>query len=237
MTRIAILSDTHGNLTAFETALADIDARGIERIIHLGDHAGKGPRGAACCALARQRCEETLQGNWDVFLPDTDVDSDPVRWWKNELTPGDNQWLRQLRFSVDLTLGGQTIRCFHASSDDVFHRIWPTMPDEEWDAQFQNTPATGDGSQPDLVIYADIHHAYEQTRSNRTILNCGSVGNPLDEPTACYIVLSDDDGPLRWEFVRVAYDIEAELAVAVALRMPALEAWQVELRTAKYARG
>jgi len=36
--------------------------------------------------------------------------------------------------------------------------------------------------------------------------------------------------------VRVPYDIEAELAVAREMGMPAYESWESELRTAKYAR-
>ena len=38
--RIAVLSDVHGNLTAFDAVLADIDARGIATILNLGDVAG-----------------------------------------------------------------------------------------------------------------------------------------------------------------------------------------------------
>ena len=43
--RIALISDVHGNLGALEAVLADIDARGIDRIFNLGDYVGKGPRG------------------------------------------------------------------------------------------------------------------------------------------------------------------------------------------------
>lgn len=236
MTRIAIISDTHGNLTAFETVLADIDARGIDRILHLGDYAGKGPRGSACCALARERCAVTLRGNWDVLLTTSELHSEAAEWWRDELTPVDRAWLPNLPFSVDLEVAGTPVRCFHASSESEFHRIWPTMSDREWDAQFSNTPATGQGPVPTVVIYADIHHAYAQTRRERTILNTGSVGNPMDEPTASYIVLSDDAGALTWDIVRLPYDIEGELLVAEALHMPDVAMWQQELRTAVYAR-
>ncbi|WP_405730094.1 metallophosphoesterase family protein [Streptomyces sp. NBC_01537] len=43
--RITLISDVHGNLTALEAVLDDIDARGINRIFNLGDYVGKGPRG------------------------------------------------------------------------------------------------------------------------------------------------------------------------------------------------
>ena len=51
--RIAVLSDVHGNLTAFEAVLRDVDARGITTVLNLGDVVGKGPRGSAAVALSR----------------------------------------------------------------------------------------------------------------------------------------------------------------------------------------
>ena len=72
--RIALISDVHGNLTALEAVLADIDARGITRIFNLGDYVGKGPRGREVVDLCRERCEVNILGNWDDFLPDPDRD-------------------------------------------------------------------------------------------------------------------------------------------------------------------
>lgn len=236
---IAVLSDTHGNLTAFEAVLADIDARGVGRILHLGDVAGKGPRGSACCSLARERCESTLIGNWEVSLlgADTAAPSSASRWWRDELSPEDLEWLASMPFSIDLELAATSVRLFHASSDDVYHRIQRTISGKEWDDQFRNTDATGfDYPEPKVVVYGDTHFAWSHTVGERTLLNCGAVGNPLDEPTASYIVLDDSSGELHWEFVRVPYDIEAEISVARELNMPQYDAWAHELRTGEYAR-
>ena len=38
MTKIAIISDIHGNITALETVLKDIEARNINKIYCLGDY-------------------------------------------------------------------------------------------------------------------------------------------------------------------------------------------------------
>jgi protein phosphatase len=235
--RVAVLSDTHGNLTAFTAVLADIERHHVDQVIHLGDVAGKGPRGSACCALARERCQTVIRGNWDVFILKDPIRQSPaLRWWHAELTPHDRSWLANLPFSLDLVIGGTRIRCFHASSDDVFHRIYPSMDDDTFAAQFINTPATGDGPLPTVAIYGDIHHAYSRIEGEYVVLNVGSVGNPLDEPVPSYVLLDDDIGELRWRTYRVPYDIEAELAVASALDMPEYDAWAQELRTAIYAR-
>jgi hypothetical protein len=41
-------------------------------------------------------------------------------------------------------------------------------------------------------------------------------------------------GPFSIQFVRVPYDVEAELSVAEALGMPELDAYQLELRHGIY---
>ena len=41
--RTALISDIHSNLSALETVLADIDSRGVDRILSLGDIVGYGP--------------------------------------------------------------------------------------------------------------------------------------------------------------------------------------------------
>lgn len=237
--RVAALSDTHGNLTAFEAVLADIGARGVERMYHLGDVAGKGPRGDACCNLTRRYCAATTLGNWDTFLLSKDSTgfSESARWWRDEIDADNREWLATLPFAVDLEMNEARVRLYHASADDVFHRIYPTVHGDEWNELFQNTEATGDAvPEPDIVIYGDIHHAWSRTIDDHTLLNCGSVGNPLDETTASYLILDDASGEVQWELIRVAYDIEAELAVARELEMPTYDAWAHELRTGEYAR-
>lgn len=234
--RVAVLSDTHGNLTAFEAVLADIDQRAVDRIYHLGDVAGKGPRGSACCDLARVRCEQTVQGNWDVALLAAPPSSG-FRWWRDEISSENLEWLATLPFHIDFELAGRPVRCFHASADDVFHRIYRNVEGKEWDELFLNNETTGYASpEPELVVYGDIHHAWSRTMDGRTLLNCGAVGNPLDEATASYVLLDDATGNLNWELIRIPYDIEAELAVAREVRMPQYRSWEHELRTAEYAR-
>lgn len=232
---IAVVSDTHGNLTAFAAVLADIEHRGVDQIFHLGDVIGKGPRGDACCDLTRKCCEQTVQGNWEGFLFDERMNH--ATWWRDEVSAGNREWLTSLPFCINLELAGTRIRMFHASSDSIFHRITRNLGHAEFSQQFENTDATGfDLEEPQIVVYGDIHFAWEKTIAPHTLINCGSVGNPLDEPTASYLILDGGAGHPVWELVRVPYDIEAELAVARELGMPHYDPWEHELRTAEYAR-
>jgi protein phosphatase len=98
---------------------------------------------------------------------------------------------------------------------------------------FANTDATGDGPAPDIVVYGDIHAAYIERKGKRVLANAGSVGNPLDEPSAAYLILTAREG-VHPEIVRVPYDIEREIALAARLGMPDFDAYAIELRTALY---
>lgn len=61
----AVISDVHGNAEALRTVLADIDRRGIKRIICLGDTVGYGPDPLECVDLVREKCAWSLMGNHD----------------------------------------------------------------------------------------------------------------------------------------------------------------------------
>ena len=243
--RIAVLSDVHGNITAFDAVLADIDARGISTVLNLGDVAGKGPRGSAAEALSRLRCAVTVRGNWDDFLPRPDRERDaPMAWWHAELSEEDKAWLLALPLAHDLVLSGRTVRLFHASATSVHTRVHADHSREEFAGMFATTELTGDGPTPTVVGYGDIHDAYVKTYRGRTLFNVGSVGNPLDETTASYVILEGVPGgtaadAFGLQIVRVPYDVEAEIAVATALGMPALAEYASELRTGVYrgARG
>ncbi|TDE95967.1 metallophosphoesterase [Occultella glacieicola] len=239
--RLAIISDIHGNVTALTAVLADIDARGIATIVNLGDVAGKGPRGSEAVRMSRERCAVTVRGNWDDFLPRED---EPERgeagwWWHHELTAEDRRWLRGLPLAHDLVLSGRRIRLFHASAQSVYTRVHFQHTTAQFEGMFVSTDLTGPGPEPTVVGYGDIHDAYLETSEGRTLFNAGSVGNPLDEPTACYVILEGvPDGvpsdPFGVQFVRIGYDVEAEIEVARRLGMPELDAYAIELRTAVY---
>lgn len=238
--RIAVISDVHGNLTALEAVLADIRARGIERILNLGDYVGKGPRGQAVIDRCREVCEVNVRGNWDDFLPTVPDGSAPeMVWWRDELRPDQRSWLLDLPLSHDLLVSGRRIRLFHASARSVHTRVHFHHTPEEFADMFAATELTGPGPEPTIVGYGDIHNAYVEVYRGRTLFNVGSVGNPLDEPVPSYAIVEGlpdepDPAPFGLQLVRVPYDVEAEIAVAAELGMPQLEPYAVELRSAVY---
>ena len=64
----AFISDIHSNFEALQTVLADIEQRGIEHVVCLGDIIGYGPNPRECIDLVIERCQWSLMGNHDFAV-------------------------------------------------------------------------------------------------------------------------------------------------------------------------
>lgn len=239
MERVALLSDIHGNMPALEATLADVASRGISRIFCLGDLVGKGPHSERAVDICRDRCERIIRGNWDDGLAMKITDNPTLRWHQERLGPERLAFLRSLPNTIDFLLSGQRVRLLHASPPGVYHRVHQTDPIEKLESMFDCTDFTGHGFDPDVVGYGDIHSAYLRTLHLKVLFNVGSVGNPLDQPLACYAILEGSDGdimasPLAISLVRVPYNIERAIRDAADEDMPDLEPYASELRTSRY---
>lgn len=238
MEKIAIISDIHGNVTALEAVLADIQQRKISRIFCLGDLAGKGPNSDLAVDLIRQHCEKVVRGNWDEYIA-YESEFEAIQWHQALLGTERIAYLLKLPFSIEFWMSGKYIRLFHASPRSVNERIQP------WDdlalrvSLFEPSELCGEQLPADVAGYGDIHGVYLQHLEGKTLFNTGSVGNPLDITQASYTVLEGDYGsrdqaPLNLQFVRVPYDIERAVQQAIDSQMPQLEPYIRELRTAEY---
>lgn len=226
----AIISDIHGNVDALRVVLDDIDDRGIERIICLGDIIGYGPDPLACLDLVMERCAFAMMGNHDfavLFEPTSfNTTAEQACFWTRrqfELEPDAQQ--RQKRWEY---LGNLSIRRFgddgelyvHASPrrpineyifpDDVvtaplkmqqiFERI-------EHVAFCGHTHVVGVFTdEPDFYPPADLGGTYRFRDGEKCIINPGSVGQPRDrDPRASYAIVDGE----QVSFVRLDYDIDA----------------------------
>jgi predicted phosphodiesterase len=96
--RIAIVSDIHANLAAFESVLAHAKAIGYDSMVCLGDVVGYGPDPVECIDLVRQHCDWTLLGNHDFAAVYEPTNFNPgaakaVFWTRAQTLEG--EWLRR----------------------------------------------------------------------------------------------------------------------------------------------
>lgn len=136
----AVISDIHGNASALKTVLADIQSRGIEQIICLGDIVGYGPDPLECVDLVRQRCVWSLMGNHDygVLYEPTNFNpgAESAAFWTRDqfdkepdpaLRAERYEFLNRLRVRIVEEIGPSGVQ-FKKSADNGTHNGAATIP-------------------------------------------------------------------------------------------------------------
>jgi putative phosphoesterase len=222
--RLAIVSDIHGNLTALEAVVEDVERRGVERVVHAGDLALSGAQPAQVIDRVRELGWPGVVGNTDELLwrPEEHVAQlrrapklrELLRVIFEQHAPATREllgeeriaWLRALPSEWredDLTL-------VHASPGDLWRA---PMPDAD-DSQLRSTYGACGTS---LVGYGHIHRPFVRRVGDLTVANSGSVGSPFDgDPRASYLLV-DPAGP---DVVRVEYDVEREVSLLLRSGYP-----------------
>lgn len=233
MSKIAVISDIHGNIPALDAVLKDIMSRDIEKIFCLGDLAGKGPGSAEAVDLTRKHCHAVVKGNWDYFL--TEKSAEILLWHQDRLGEERLNYMKGLPIYIEFYMSGKLIRLCHASPHDLFFRVYLHSRNEDKIKLFMPT-ATLD-EEADVIGYGDMHVANIDSFDGKIIFNTGSVGNPFDMPQASYAVIEGDFGskepsPFAVSLIRVPYDIEKAAGDALESDMPEKHEYINEIRTA-----
>lgn len=233
--KLAVIADLHANLEATLAVHADIKERGITEIWVLGDLVGKGPRPREVVQWVQAHAARVVQGNWDARVAGATHRPQDL-WPRTRLSHAELEYLAGLPFGIEEQFGGAWWRFVHASARGIFHRLYPHSSLNEQLESYAPQPALGLHEYADALVYADIHQATLLDVEGRPLLNCGSVGNPLDSTLPSYLILDfAERGPAySVQFVRVTYNREAEIAAAEASDMPFIREYVAELQTGAY---
>lgn len=208
--RLAVLSDVHANFEALTTALDEIDRRGADAIVNLGDVVGYGPDPVPCLDLVRERCAVSILGNHDEAVAfDRNVQYLPKDAQKvnkahqNALDDDRLEWLRSLPLRVE----GFGVTLAHASPLEPaawsrlssFHELQAQFPAFETDVCF-----VGHSHRPAVV--ADKVGVLRVRKGHRYLIDVGSVGQPRDRDPRLSFGLFDTES-FEYELVRLHYDV------------------------------
>jgi putative phosphoesterase len=234
--RIAVISDIHGNLTAFEAVVADLRIVSPDLIVHGGDLLGSGARQADVIDRLRDLEWPGVYGNTDEMLwaPDrleSYLESSgrqhmrrivlpQIRATLAAIGPARLEWLRAL----PLQWVGHGLAVVHAAPDDVWRCPGPDASDDRLAALYGSLGCS-------RVVHGHIHRSYVRQLDAFTVANAGSVSLPYDgDPRAAYAVVDDDAITIR----RVEYDIEREVRALFEARHPDAPWIAAMLRTGAY---
>lgn len=238
--RIALISDIHGNLVSLQTALADIEQRGVDEIICLGDVATLGAQPnevIACLQALGCRC---VMGNHDSFLIDRDdilhyTDDAAVvgmvDWCKTKLSSAELDFLRTFVPMFEVPLGGDdTMLCFHGSPRSNTELILATTPEDKLVEALAGCKAT-------VMVGGHSHIQMLRRLGDALVVNAGSVGAPFRTmppagrlrilPWIEYAIVDWRAGILNVEMQRVPVDMKAMHGAILASDMPNAADWLV----------
>jgi diadenosine tetraphosphatase ApaH/serine/threonine PP2A family protein phosphatase len=219
--RIALLSDVHGNLPAFEAVLADVDTVSADEVWCLGDLVGYGAEPDGCVSLARDRCDLSLAGNHDLVvtgdIPIGDFSSSAAaaaRWTQEAIGEDTLHYLKELSPSDP----DREPALYHASPRDP---VWEYVlsgwqADECLDEMDARVGAIGhshvalwfrrddSGKVSGATAGADLE---QDLSEGRWLVNPGGVGQPRDgDPRAAWLLLDTGTWTATWR--RVEYPID-----------------------------
>ena len=236
MTKIAVLSDIHGNTRALEAVLEDAQTAGVDEYWLLGDILMPGTgRKQMLQRLEALPITVRILGNWEESL------------WRachrklDESRPSHRYLLRQCQYIMEEisrdeieALQDYPLRV-HRQFGELKVGISHHLPDKNWGRELIHLGKQEDfdrlvtNPDCDIAIYGHIHQQLLRYGSGgQLILNPGSIGQPFflsenlcKDLRAQYMIVEIDEKGLKdVDFRRVDYDIEAELQLAKDLNLP-----------------
>jgi diadenosine tetraphosphatase ApaH/serine/threonine PP2A family protein phosphatase len=232
--RIAVLSDIHGNMDAFEKVLEDLDRFGTDEVYCLGDSIGYGPEPERVIQTLRRRGIPSVMGNHELAAADPGFLS-----WFN---PAARQSLIRTfaLLSIESLSFVQALpRHISAHSCRFVHGFPPDSPTlylfqvenrrqrQILDALPEQIFFIGHTHLLDILAYdgSDMTRVDFQIGSNalqphlKYLVNIGAVGQPRDgDPRAKYVIW--DSVARRLDIRCVPYDAQAAAAKIRAAGLP-----------------
>jgi putative phosphoesterase len=227
MTRIAVLSDVHGNATALAAVRKAIAAAKPDAILIAGDHVLNGPEPAATVDGIRELEADgalVVQGNTDIAVADFDWaaafpwlegPTDSIRYaaeWAHEAL-GDERldWLRRLPAERRLRIEDTLVLVTHASPGSQTAGFDQALDPSVTIERLSGTDAR-------LVCCGHTHLPEVRDFGWKQIINDGSAGYVFDgDPTASWALVELDGEQVAATIQRTEYDV-LEVSNALSAR-------------------
>jgi predicted phosphodiesterase len=212
LTRVAVISDVHGNATALRAALAELEGDEPDLIVVGGDLTW-GPLPEETFELARSLNARFVRGNADRAVLENVSETDREQWMQahhsaemRELLGG---FQEQLVVEID---GLGPVRFCHGSPRSDEECVTPETPEAR-------VREFSDGVNERVIVTAHVHIQFDREVAGIRSVNAGSVGLPYEgRPGAYWAIL----GP-EVEMRRTEYDLDETIELYRASGQPDVE--------------
>jgi putative phosphoesterase len=231
--RTAILSDIHGNLTAFEAVLAHMKRTSPDLVLHGGDLADSGSSPIEIVDRIRHFGWQGVMGNTDEML----VRPGSLEDFASQSSAPPALWaaIREIALATRSALGEERLAWLRGQplvrTQDAFALVhatpescWRAPADQATDAEMETIYGSLDRP---IVVFGHTHHPSIRHLAGhpRLLINSGSVGLPFDgDPRASYLLFEGNNPSI----LRVEYDLEKELKALSSCGLPGA-AWTARM--------
>lgn len=221
--KIALFSDVHANLLAFEAMLKDMDSQNPDAVYCLGDLVGYHIHPNEVIDEIRRRRIGTLKGNHDekveTIITTEESLKEPGKNHAYHIIRQENRnYLNSLpahiKLEYQLQSGPLNLVFAHGSTRRIDEYVLEDT-DENYVLELMREAGAN------LLFVGHSHKPYHRILSDdnnvlRQVVNLGSVGKPKDgDPRGCYVMVrinpdtSKLEDSIQVEFRRFEYDVES----------------------------
>lgn len=211
---LAVLSDIHANLSAFEAVLQDTRRHRPDAYVVAGDLTG-GPNPAETLEIVRSLPGWLIRGNTDTRVLEFARGNRPnewqtnrqfgmLRWFARHVSEEELDFLAGLPEERTVALPGMApLRLLHGSPGQPGEGL---RPDGDGGELIQALELVTE----DVLICGHTHEQWQWQRNGRLVLNPGAICGPLDGTIGAeYALLSWRGGRWQAELKKVQYDLAA----------------------------
>lgn len=231
--RIAVFSDVHANLPAMEAVEQHIRGHGYDNVYCLGDLGGYASEPNEVQELVMAMDVPTILGNYDEnvgndgedcgchYVKPLDIEMSNISftWTRENTTPENKKWLRELPRELRFEVGELRVLLCHGSPRDTTEYLFENRSD----GYLRQFTAGGKAdAHADVIVFGHTHVPYHRTLDGVHFINTGSVGRPKDgDPRAGYCVIEFHEQGIIVRQERRAYDVELTCSRLIAAGLPA----------------
>lgn len=188
--KIAIISDVHANLAAFNA----FPETSYDALWCVGDLVDYGPRPHEIIQEIRNRVDLTVCGNHDYAAgsaadpqcspPFRRLAAETLRYTQQVCTAEDLEFLRTLPVCRQIRIASTRFYVVHAIPTNPLFGYCSKESDQwQWEVE---------GIQADVLVVGHTHTPFVRTVGSTVVVNPGSLGQPkTGRPLACYAVWED----------------------------------------------
>jgi len=217
--RVVFLSDIHANFPALCRALECAQRHRVDRVICAGDIVGHGPHPTEVVRLLAEQNVDAILGNVDrKVLGLLEAPKKlrkrlekkahaPAAWAALALGEAERAWLAALPKELRFGIGEADVWVVHGSPLADTDSIFPSITAPALTAKLGRV-------RPQLLVCGHSHIPFTRRIAGVRVVNCGSVGLPVDGDPRGALALCEfgGQGRVTCRILRFAYSVEPLLA-------------------------